>query len=163
MSTMIDVPASGAASTDMEAPNPPACEDWITRPTAAGAVRDAAIAELHELMPRAAHRQVFRMAQAAQLGRARCDEIAQGAADEAAVSVLARLERFEGRSRFTTWALVVHGQALNATFRAHLRSCASCHEEARTLVELAAQNAGADPIALLDRLEIEVAGYPPAR
>lgn len=59
--------------------------------------------------------------------------------------------------------LVVHGRALNATFRAHLRSCAACHEEARTLVELAAQDAGADPRALLDRVEIEVTGYPLAR
>lgn len=104
MTTMIDVPASGATSTDTEAPSRPAPEDWITRLTAAGPVRDAAIAELHELMLRAAHRQVFLMPQAAQLGRARCDEIVHAAADEAAVSVLARLERFEGRSRFTTWA-----------------------------------------------------------
>lgn len=104
MTTMIDTPASPPTRTDVEASSCPAPEDWLTRLTTTGPVRDTAIRELHELMLRAAHRQVFRMPEASRLGRARCDEIVHAAADEAAVSVLARLERFEGRSRFTTWA-----------------------------------------------------------
>ncbi|MDN5939018.1 MAG: hypothetical protein L0H83_10200 [Salinisphaera sp.] len=32
------------------------------------------------------------------------EEVAHSAADEAALAVLSRLDLFEGRSRFTTWA-----------------------------------------------------------
>lgn len=39
----------------------------------------------------------------AELGRVRAEEVIESAADEATVAVLAGLERFEGRSRFTTW------------------------------------------------------------
>src|SRR3954451_18626105 len=55
-------------------------------------------------MVRAASHQVSRMPDADGLGSVRRAEIVQAAADEATVSVLARLETFEGRSRFTTWA-----------------------------------------------------------
>lgn len=44
------------------------------------------------------------MAEAADLGQARRDEIVLAAADQATVAVLSRLDSFEGRSRFTTWA-----------------------------------------------------------
>lgn len=44
------------------------------------------------------------MPEANGLGAARREEIIHSAADEATVSVLARLHTFEGRSRFTTWA-----------------------------------------------------------
>lgn len=79
-------------------------DPWIRALTSAGPDRDEAIARLHALMVRAARHQVARMAQAASLGSARRDEIVQSTADEATVAVLARLQDFEGRSRFTTWA-----------------------------------------------------------
>jgi RNA polymerase sigma-70 factor (ECF subfamily) len=44
------------------------------------------------------------MGERGQLGVARCEEIVHASADEAVTSVLRRLDTFEGRSRFTTWA-----------------------------------------------------------
>ena len=79
-------------------------QEWLPRLSVPGPVRDETIGLLHELMVRAAWHQVNRMPEAAKLGAARRAEIVQAAADEATVSVLARLGTFEGRSRFTTWA-----------------------------------------------------------
>ncbi|GAA1814332.1 sigma-70 family RNA polymerase sigma factor [Agromyces neolithicus] len=82
---------------------PPDAE-WVTRLSATGRVRAVAVGHLHELMLRAAGHQVGRMPEAGRLGAARRAEIVHSAADAATVSVLSRLESFEGRSRFTTWA-----------------------------------------------------------
>jgi RNA polymerase sigma-70 factor (ECF subfamily) len=82
----------------------PADEDWISRLSAPGRVYEEAVAQLHELMLRAAGRQVSRMREATVLGAARREEIIHSAADEATMSVLSRLSTFEGRSAFTTWA-----------------------------------------------------------
>jgi RNA polymerase sigma-70 factor, ECF subfamily len=77
---------------------------WITRLTTPGHDRDDALRRLHDLMLRAAHFHVSQMSEASRWGHARREEIVQAAADEATMSVLARLDSFEGRSRFTTWA-----------------------------------------------------------
>jgi len=80
-------------------------EEWLNRLTGMdGPVYDEAVGRLHDLMVRAAWHQVMRMSEASGLGPARRDEVVLSAADEATVSVLARLDVFEGRSRFTTWA-----------------------------------------------------------
>lgn len=86
---------AGAAIADHE---------WIPRLSATGTTRADAIERLRELLLRAARHQVGRMPQAVDLGATRRDEIVQSAANEATLSVLARLATFEGRSRFTTWA-----------------------------------------------------------
>jgi RNA polymerase sigma-70 factor (ECF subfamily) len=78
--------------------------EWVLRLTSSGAIRDDAICRLRELMLRASRHQVSRMPQASDLGGSRRDEIIHSAADEATLSVLARITSFEGRSRFTTWA-----------------------------------------------------------
>lgn len=79
-------------------------QEWIERLRATGRVRDEAIGRLHLLLIRAARQQVARMPEGRALGAARRDEVVHAAADQAAVSVLSRLDDFEGRSRFTTWA-----------------------------------------------------------
>ena len=80
-------------------------EEWLTRLSAsAGPDHDEAIGRLHELMIRGAWHQLNRMSEASSMGPARREEIVLSAADEATVSVLARLAAFEGRSQFTTWA-----------------------------------------------------------
>jgi RNA polymerase sigma-70 factor (ECF subfamily) len=84
--------------------DPAASDEWLARLACCGLVRDDAVARLHALMLRAARHQVHRMPEAAGLGPVRREEIVMSAADEATVSVLARLDAFEGRSRFTTWA-----------------------------------------------------------
>ncbi|MBI4901584.1 MAG: sigma-70 family RNA polymerase sigma factor [Actinobacteria bacterium] len=56
-------------------------------------------------MLRASHHQVRRMRSALHdLGEDRIVELANEAADDAMMAVLAKLPTFEGRSRFTTWA-----------------------------------------------------------
>lgn len=78
--------------------------DWVGRLHATGAARDDAIRQLHALMIRASRFQLARMGEGPRLGAARAEELVQSSADEAVVAILARLDTFEGRSRFTTWA-----------------------------------------------------------
>lgn len=82
---------------------PPAADDWVTR-LRDDEDRHEAIRELHELMLRGARHQISRMPEAGDLGWVRREEIVHAAADEATSAVLSRLSRFQGRSRFTTWA-----------------------------------------------------------
>jgi RNA polymerase sigma-70 factor, ECF subfamily len=79
-------------------------EDWVAELSSSGPFHDAAVARLHDLLLRAAWHQVNRMPESTRLGSRRREEIVHAAADEATMSVLARLDAFEGRSRFTTWA-----------------------------------------------------------
>jgi hypothetical protein len=62
--------------------------------------------------------------------------------------------------------LLIRDVPLDAGFRAHLRRCAACHQEALTLLELAASDHGTDPALALARLEAELGGaglpVPPA-
>jgi RNA polymerase sigma-70 factor (ECF subfamily) len=77
--------------------------EWLADLRAAGAVQDAALAELRAALLRAAR-------YALQRGRARVgrdtavDQLAEECAQEALVAILARLDDFRGDSRFTTWA-----------------------------------------------------------
>ena len=88
-----------AASLDLES------RAWIDALGDEGAVRDDAVARLHALLLRAARFEVARRRPALpHLRGNELDDIALEAADDALVSVLASLENFEGRSRFSTWA-----------------------------------------------------------
>ena len=78
--------------------------EWIARLTSTGPARDSAVAHLHELLLRATRHQVSRMPEAIPLGAALRDEIIHSSADHATLSVLGKLDDFEGRSKFTTWA-----------------------------------------------------------
>lgn len=79
--------------------------DWIARLSSPGAERDAAIAELHGLLLRAARFEVGRRRAALpQLRDGDHDELAQQSADDAMMSIPRRLGDFRGESRFTTWA-----------------------------------------------------------
>lgn len=79
-------------------------DEWVPRLSSTGATHHDAISRLRELMLRSARHQVSRMPQATDLGATRREEIVQSAANDATLSVLSRLDTFEGRSRFTTWA-----------------------------------------------------------
>lgn len=80
-------------------------DDWVKVLSSPGPDRENAIADLQALMVRAARYQVARM-HADALTRApdEIDDLVQHAADDATVSILAKLTTFEGRSKFTTWA-----------------------------------------------------------
>ena len=80
-------------------------QDWVKSLRADGPERDDAIAELHELLLRAARFEVGR--RRAALSHVRGEEledVAMQAADDALMAVLGKLDDYRGASRFTTWA-----------------------------------------------------------
>ena len=78
---------------------------WVDRLRGDGAPARAAVAELHALLLKAARFEVGRRAAALpHLRGGDLDDLAQQAADDALMAVLAKLEEFRGESRFTTWA-----------------------------------------------------------
>ena len=80
-------------------------EDWVRALSVPGPLQDEAMSLLHDLMLRAARRQVLRMTpMLGGVGFDVVDEIAHQSANDAMMAVLAKLGSFEGRSRFTTWA-----------------------------------------------------------
>jgi RNA polymerase sigma-70 factor (ECF subfamily) len=77
---------------------------WLAELRSSGATQDAAVGRLHGLLLRAARFEVARRRpMLPSLRGNELDDIAQEAADDALVSVLARLDDFRGASRFTTW------------------------------------------------------------
>ncbi len=79
--------------------------DWLTALALPGPEQDQALRVLHALMIRAARHQVWRMRAMLPAADARSrEDIANGAADEALTVLLTKLDTFQGRSRFTTWA-----------------------------------------------------------
>jgi RNA polymerase sigma-70 factor (ECF subfamily) len=78
--------------------------EWLRTLRATGVVHDQAVARLHALLLRAARFEVARRRPTLPHLRGNdLDEIALQAADDALMSVLARLDDFRGASRFTTW------------------------------------------------------------
>jgi RNA polymerase sigma-70 factor (ECF subfamily) len=78
--------------------------DWLRSLRGTHAVREAAISRLHALLLRAARFEVARRRPTLpHLRGNELDEIALEAADDALMSLLARLDDFRGASRFTTW------------------------------------------------------------
>ncbi|HVE27876.1 MAG TPA: sigma-70 family RNA polymerase sigma factor [Sporichthya sp.] len=87
---------SGAAPSD---------EEWVADLTADGPAGEAALRRLHEILLRASRHQVWRLrGMLPHAGPEDLSDLALAIADEATVSVLRRLDSFEGRSRFSTWA-----------------------------------------------------------
>jgi RNA polymerase sigma-70 factor (ECF subfamily) len=96
---------ASVATRQMESAAPPLAErDWLRSLRATGAERDDAVARLHALLLRAARFEVARRRPTLpHLRGNELDDIALEAADDALMSVLARLDDFRGESRFTTW------------------------------------------------------------
>jgi RNA polymerase sigma-70 factor, ECF subfamily len=78
--------------------------DWVYVLSIPGPECDAALRRLHDLLLRAARRQVWLMRGQLPPGAERLEDLANRAADDALVAVLQKLSTFAGRSRFTTWA-----------------------------------------------------------
>lgn len=78
--------------------------DWVQALREPGPERDAALPALHALSLKAARHQVWRMRALVPGGVDAIEDIANQAADDAVIAVLAQLHTFAGRSRFTTWA-----------------------------------------------------------
>jgi RNA polymerase sigma-70 factor, ECF subfamily len=103
--TAVAVTVDGVTAVD---PRPILDDDsraWLHDLRTDGQARDAALARLHALLLRAARFEAARRrVTLTQLRPGELDEIAAEAADDALVSILARLDDFRGASRFTTWA-----------------------------------------------------------
>jgi len=100
-------PAAKAGGKTEHHPAPPDAEStaWIAALRGEGPRRDRAVADLHELMLRAARFEVGR--RRASLSHLRGDDfgdLAMQCADDALVALLGKLDDFRGASRFTTWA-----------------------------------------------------------
>jgi RNA polymerase sigma-70 factor (ECF subfamily) len=98
--------AASDTNPDVSALAPaPGLEEWHLDLHAEGVRGDEAVAHLHGLLLRAARFEVFRRrGSLPPLAAAELDDLAQEAADDAAVSVLRRLGDFRGESSFRTWA-----------------------------------------------------------
>ena len=135
-----------AIESSASAPEPqlvrPAGEDqstWLGPLTTAGPAHDRAVAELHGLLLRASRFEVRRRASALGLaGDPDLEDIAQQAADDALLTVMSRLDRFERRSRFTTWAYKFAINTAGVAVRRHAwRDRAVSSNPAGALEELA--------------------------
>ena len=78
---------------------------WLERLRAEGRERDAAIADLRELLLRAASFEVRRRcATMSQIRGGDQEDLAEQSAGDAMVAILSKLDDFRGESQFTTWA-----------------------------------------------------------
>jgi RNA polymerase sigma-70 factor (ECF subfamily) len=103
--TVERVKSPAAAKVDAAPLLDPESRDWLRSLRAEGPERDEAVARLHELLLRAARFECARRRPTLPHLRGNdLDDVANQAADDALVSVLARLDTFRGASRFTTWA-----------------------------------------------------------
>jgi len=94
-----------AAPSSPSAPMDEETRAWLSGLRTTTPARDAAVARLHALLLKAARFEIARRrASLPHLRGNELDDIAHEAADDALVSVLARLDGFRGESRFTTWA-----------------------------------------------------------
>jgi RNA polymerase sigma-70 factor, ECF subfamily len=78
--------------------------DWMAGLRASGVQRDKAVAELRDLLLRVARFECERRRGLLRVRGPELEDIAQQAANDALVSILAKLDEFRGESRFTTWA-----------------------------------------------------------
>jgi RNA polymerase sigma-70 factor (ECF subfamily) len=79
--------------------------EWLRRLRAEGHERELALAELRELLLRAARFEVGRRrASMPQLRGDDHDDLAQQSANDALLAILTKLDDYRGESRFTTWA-----------------------------------------------------------
>ncbi len=94
-----------AASTEAAPVLDPESREWLRSLRGDGRKHDEAVARLHDLLLRAARFECARRRPTLPHLRGNdLDDIANQAADDALVSILARLDKFRGASRFTTWA-----------------------------------------------------------
>jgi RNA polymerase sigma-70 factor, ECF subfamily len=103
----VEVPEVGSSAAPTQRPQllDPESREWLSALRSQGRERDEAVARLHALLLRAARFECARRRPALPHLRGNdLDDIANQAADDALVSVLARLDNFRGASRFSTWA-----------------------------------------------------------
>jgi RNA polymerase sigma-70 factor (ECF subfamily) len=104
-SVSVGIAVAGGAAPTPGLTGDPAERDWVSELRSDGPVHEAALRDVHALLLRACRHQVWQMrGLLPRLGAVEAEELVNGAADEALVHLLGRLDSFEGRARFTTWA-----------------------------------------------------------
>jgi RNA polymerase sigma-70 factor, ECF subfamily len=78
--------------------------EWMAGLRASGPQRDKTVAELRDLLLRVARFECERRRGMLHVRGPELEDIAQQAANDALVSIMAKLDEFRGESRFTTWA-----------------------------------------------------------
>lgn len=87
------------------APGDPTSRRWVEQLHPDHPRHDEAVAKLHDVLQRAAlHELRRRRWQLGSLAGPELDDLAQQCADDAMINILARIDDFQGLSRFTTWA-----------------------------------------------------------
>ena len=98
-------PAPGDANPSMAALAEVPRDEWINALQGPPAVREPALADLHALLLRAARFELGRRrTMLSDVPYAEIEDLAEQAADDAMMALLAKLHTFRGASRFTTWA-----------------------------------------------------------
>jgi RNA polymerase sigma-70 factor (ECF subfamily) len=77
---------------------------WVDDLGGTGPAHDEALTRLHELLLRVGRTELARRRGHYPITRSELDDLANQAADDALVAILAKLSGFRGESRFTTWA-----------------------------------------------------------
>ena len=107
VATTVDRPQVDSTASPAEAAPAfdPESRRWLRSLRSDGREHDEAVERLHALLLRAARYECARRRPTIPHLRGNdLDDIANQAADDALVSILARLDSFRGASRFTTWA-----------------------------------------------------------
>jgi len=86
----------------MGAAEPPG--DWVAALRGGGAEQDAAVAQLHGALLRVARSELNRRQGQLNVSGPELDDLAHQAAADAMLAIVAKLDRFRGESKFTTWA-----------------------------------------------------------
>src|SRR5215471_3131390 len=104
------LPGSLMSPTGHDSHRSKVCEDpesdrWVQQLRAGHPRHDRAVAALHDVLLRVAvHELSRRRGLLGSITGPEFDDLAQQAADDALMNILARLDDFRGLSRFTTWA-----------------------------------------------------------
>jgi RNA polymerase sigma-70 factor (ECF subfamily) len=97
--------ASADAPERRSAPGDPVSRRWVEHLHPEHLRHEQAVAKLHDVLQRAAlHELHRRRTQLRSLAGPELDDLAQQCADDATMNILARIDDFQGLSRFTTWA-----------------------------------------------------------
>jgi RNA polymerase sigma-70 factor, ECF subfamily len=85
-------------------PIDPESAEWLGALAGQGPQREAALARLHEMLLRIAHRECRRRGPRLRITGPELEDLAYQAAADALVAITRKLGQFRGESRFTTWA-----------------------------------------------------------
>lgn len=118
-------------------------EDLPRALRAAAPVREAAVARLHAMLLAVARGELSRRRAQLPIRGPELDDVANQAADDALVAIVAKLDQFRGESRFATWAhRFVAFEVASKVGRHHWRRAAAVAEPDW---ERLADRLGADP------------------